>query len=377
VNLTGDELALCQAASGVEVEDQNNIEPSPTEQAQIDADAQAEVTANFTSMVTQWLQLSCPVPQLTNMSIGLGLQIALSQSLIIAAQANVTVSIDAALADWRAHYANFTAIAQQFQPPNPEPSPRVKLLLFVNGFELMEERRMIEINVFRIRLAFAIADVSVNRLRTTKTVVDYLVNTTCGTLDRPGVEAIILSLVRARRIFEFKVAKVELLVQAFLARHNAVMAALRLRIAAVDAATFTKVHDIITDWQARKDAVADTIRRAVIAYFDNVTGVNVTVTPNAGGKPTVSITFDRTIQVGDVADTLKKYIARVIRTAIAAESGADEATSIDVTVNDPTPVKRQAGQSYAVSSTINDNSSASAIALSALIVVAGVVAMLI
>jgi len=376
VGLTGDSLALCQASSDVEVEDQNSVEPTAAEQAQIDADSQAEVTANFTSWFSL-LAITCPVGQLTNASIALGLEIALDQARIAAAQANITSDIDAAVADWRAHFANFTAIASQFQPPAPEPAPRVKLLLFVNGFELMEERRMIEINILRVRLSFAIADITVNHLRATKMVLDYLVNTTCGTIDRPTVEAVILSLVRARRIFEFKAAKLAVLVQAFLTRHNAVMTALRARIAALDAATYAKVRDIIADWQARKDAVADTIRRAVIAYFDNVTSVNVTVTADAGGKPTVSITFDRVIQAGDVADRLKMFIARIIRTAIAAESGADESTSIDVTVSDPSAaVKRQAAQSYNVDSTINDNSSASAVALSALIAVAGVVAML-
>jgi len=315
---------------------------------------------------------SCPVAQLQNMSDALGLEIRTAQARIAEAQTNITAEITSVLAGWRERFANFSAIVQQFQPPAPEPAPRVKLFLFVNGFQLMQERRMIEINVLRVRLMFAIAEVTVNHLRTRKTVIDFLLNTTCANItDRQNVEDVVFDLLRAKRIFEYRALKLEQLVQAFLARHLAVMTKLRQRVSQVDAGTFRKGSEVVQDWSGRKDAVADTIRRAVIAYFDNVTRVTVTVTPNGPGeKPTVTISFDRSVRQGDIPDRLKTFISRIIRTAIASESGADETKDIDVEVSDPTTVKRQAGtQSFTVTSTIN-NSSATALAVSALLLIA-------
>jgi hypothetical protein len=329
--------------------------------------------------VTIFTSLSCNTTQLQTASDALGVEIRNAQTRIAEAQAEVSAGITAALTGWIERYQNFTAIVAQFQPPNPDPEPRVKLVLFVTGFQLMQERRVIEINILRIRLAFAIAEVTVNNLRTRKTVVDYLINTTCAAItDRTNVEAVILTLVRARRIFEFKVAKLNLLVAAFVARHEAVMTTLRQRVTAVEAETFRKAREIVTEWEGRKDAVADTIRRAVLAYFEGTTRVAVTVTPNGPGeRPTVSISFDRTTRVGDIPDRLKIYIARIIRTAVAAESGADEARDVEVSVSDPVTLKRQSGQTFTVVSTINnEGSSASAIALSAFLAVACALAML-
>jgi len=298
---------------------------------------------------------------------------------IAEAQTNITAEIASVLAGWRERFANFTAIVQQFQPPAPEPAPKVRIVLFVTGFQLMQERRAIEINVLRVRLMFAIAEVTVNHLRTRKTVIDFLLNTTCANItDRQNVEDVVFNLVRAKRIFEYRAMKLEQLVAAFIARHTAVMTKLRQRVDQVDAGTFRKGSEVVQDWTARKDAVADTIRRAVIAYFDNVTRVTVTVTPNGvGEKPTVSISFDRTVRQGDIPDRLKTYITRIIRTAVASESGADETKDIEVTVSDPTALKRQAqpGQSFTVTSTIN-NSSAAALALSALLLIACVLTMM-
>jgi hypothetical protein len=363
----------------VEVED-NNIEPGARDLAQIDTDSRNEVATTFSPWFTLFTTIACPTDQLQNMSDALGAEIALAQARIRQAQADISADIDAALAGWRERYVNFTAIVAQFQPPAPEPEPRVKLMLFITGFQLMQERRMVEINILRIRLAFAIAEVTVNHLRTRKTVVDFLLNTTCATItDRTNVEDVVFTLIRAKRIFDFKVLRLNALVASFLARHTAVMTQLRLRLEAVQAATFKRGREIVADWQARKDAVADTIRRAVIAYFDNVTRVTVTVTPNGEGeRPTISITFDRGTQVGDVPDRLKMYIARIIRTAIAAESGADETKDIAVTVSDPTSAKRQAAQSFTVMSTIaNPDSSAASVVFSALLVVGCALAMLI
>jgi hypothetical protein len=369
-----DERALCDAASSVDVEEQANVEPGARELQEIETASRTEVSTTFSPWFTVFVSGSCPTTQLQNMSDALGAEIRSAQARIAEAQANVTAEVASVLAGWRERYANFTAIVQQFQPPAVEPPPRVKLVLFVTGFQLMQERRMIEISILRVRLMFAIAEVSVNHLRTRKTVIDFLINTTCANItDRANVEDVVLTLVRAKRVFEYRAAKLEQLVQAFLARHMSVMTKLRQRVDQVEAGTYRKGSEVVQDWSARKDAVADTIRRAVIAYFDNVTRVTVTVTPNGPGeRPTVSISFDRTVRQGDLPDRLKTYIARIVRTAVASESGADETKDIEVSVSDPTTLKRQAGQAsqaFTVTSTIN-NSSASALALSALLLLA-------
>jgi len=376
--LTGDELRLCEAAGGVEFEDRDNIEPGTRERQQIETDSLNERDLTFSPWFTLFTTASCPTAQLQNMSDALTEEIIAIQARIVEAQANVTADIQRVLAEWIERVENFTKIVEQFQPPNPEPPPRLRLLLFVNGFQLSQERRIFEITVLRLRLAFAIAEVHLNHLRTRKTVVDFLLNTSCATItDRAMVEDVVLTLIRARRVFEFKLARLALLVQSFLARHEAVMQQLRQRVTSVEADTFKRGSEIVKEWTAegRPGAVADAIRRAVIAYF-NVTRVVVTVVANGPGeRPTVTISFDRPAIAGEIPERLKTFIKRIVRTAVASQSGADEETSIEVSVSDPVPSnrKRQIGQSFTVVSSINTGSAAAA-AVSALALLACVLA---
>jgi hypothetical protein len=373
---TGDEFRFCKAASlAVELDDRDNIEPGLREMQQIDADAINERDLTFSPWFTQFTSASCDTVLLQNMSDALTEEIGMIRARIAEAQANITEDIQAALASWLEHYENFSKIVEQFQPPNPEPAPRVKLFLFVTAFQLSQERRILEINIFRVRLAFAIAEVHLNHLRTRKTVVNFLLNTSCSTItDRADVESVVLTLIRARRVFAFKLARIELLVQSFLVRHEAVMQQLRQRVTAAESDTYKRAPEVVKDWQGRPGAIADAIRRAVIAFF-NVTRVTVTVIPNGPGeRPTVSISFDRTAIVGEARERLKIFIQRIVRTAMASQSGADEET-VEVDVSDPTDLKRQLGQSFTVVSRIGNSSAA--IAVSALALVACVLALLI
>jgi hypothetical protein len=271
--------------------------------------------------------------------------------------------------DWKTRLDNFTIILNSFQAAGAEPTPAQKIVLFVTGFQLQEERRAIEINLYRIRLGFAIAEIYVNSLRTRKAIVDYLNNTNCAALSDTTLNAVIRNLILARLTFEFKAARLGVLIVTFIIRHEAVMAALRLRILAIQAHQFVAARAVAAAWANVRAQVADNIRRAIIAYL-NATSCTVTVNTDTR-PPSVSVTFTRTPRPGEVLADIKRFITRVIKTIIASQSGVDE--SKDITVMLPDPTKKRQVQSFVIDAEIGTNGS-STVVVSAIALVMAVFA---
>jgi len=361
----GDAATLCADASVVVGVEEPSIDPDASTMAVIQVAAQGELTTfvnNFNGLQV------CPTAALTNVSIELARQIAVATARVAEAQTNMTAAIQQALANWVAHVDNFTQMIQLFNQTGTEPTGVQKIQIFIVGWVLQAQRRIIEIEILVARSQLALANFYIQVLTAEKAVVDALIAFNCVLPDRTLVDQQLLAVIVARKVVEFRLTQLAVISYAFRVRWTLLHAELVARARLIQARVFTAYSLIRAAWAARKAYFEDAVRRAVIAYLADqgvLTSVSVTITLD---PLSVRIVFTRTPPPSEDLQRIRDYIRRVVKTILASLSGANEDT--DIMVNVPTPSKKRQGGQQTYTVTGDFQGSASALAMSLMLLFA-------
>jgi len=362
-NFVGDNFALCLDANANVALEEPSIDPDTAALAAIQLDAQAEANlfiGNFAGIT------GCPLVALNNLSANLALQIAAGTAKVTEAQNNITMAIQQAVANWMAEEQNFSQVIQMFNQTGTEPTGLQKIELFIVGWTLQVQRRVIEIDIFFARSMLAIANFYIQELTAEKAVVDALIARNCSLPDLAAIQPAVLAVIVQRKIFEYRARQLAALATAFRARWTILYNELTARARLIEARAFQTYAIIRISWEARKAYFEDAIRRAVIAFLANQ-GVLNSVTVTISLDPlSVKIIFTRIPPASEDLTLLREFIRRFVKTTLASLSGANEDTGINVVVSLPSKKRQSGQQSYTVSGQFQGSASALAMSLTLL-----------